>query len=227
MGSVDENLQTLQEKIESACLRAGRDPREVQLVAVSKTRGPEVIAEALEAGQMIFGENRVQEAEPKIEALPGRCRWHLVGHLQSNKARRAVRLFEMIHSVDSLKLAETIARLCEEEGARPQVLIQVSVSGEASKFGIQPEALCESIEAFLELQPLEIVGLMTVPPLGKTAEESRRYFAALRELRERLEQKAGIGLPELSMGMSNDFEIGIEEGATLVRVGSAIFGERK
>jgi PLP dependent protein len=227
MSSLLENLQSVRAKIVSAAERVGRNPSEVELVAVSKTYPAEIIREAVEErGQVLFGENRVQEALSKIPLLPGKLRWHLIGHLQSNKVRKALPHFELIHGVDSLDLARDIDRIASEEGVFPRVLLEVNVSGEGSKHGFEPAALERHLEELLALPRLQIEGLMTMAPLASEAEASRPYFRSLRELRDRLAQHAGIPFPTLSMGMSGDYEVGVEEGATLVRVGSAIFGSR-
>ena len=226
MSSLLENLQSVRAKIVSAAERVGRNPSEVELVAVSKTHSAEIIREIVEGGQVLFGENRVQEALSKIPLLPGKLRWHLIGHLQSNKVRKALPHFELIHGVDSLDLARDIDRIASDEGVFPRVLLEVNVSGEGSKHGFEPTALERHLEDLLALPRLQIEGLMTMAPLAPEAEASRPYFWSLREFRDRLAQHAGIPLTTLSMGMSGDYEVGVEEGATLVRVGSAIFGNR-
>ena len=182
--------------------------------------------EACEAGQTLFGESRVQEARAKIPELPSNLRWHFVGHLQKNKIRHALRLFEMIHGVHSSALAQDMNRVAEEEGLHPRILLEVNLAGEGSKFGFRPNKLREEMEPLLALPRLSIEGLMTIPPLAEEAEASRKYFVALRELRDALEKEFAMKLTHLSMGMTNDFAIAVEEGATLVRVGTAIFGER-
>jgi PLP dependent protein len=174
----------------------------------------------------LFGESRVQEARVKIPELPSNLRWHFVGHLQKNKIRHALPLFELIHSVDSLALAQDINRIAEEDGLHPRVLLEVNVAGEGSKFGFTPEKLREDLENLLALPRLSILGLMTIPPIADEAEASRKYFVELRELRDRLQTEFHVDLAQLSMGMTQDFAIAVEEGATLVRVGTAIFGER-
>ncbi len=179
-----------------------------------------------DAGQPIFGESRVQEARAKIPLLPSAARWHFVGHLQKNKIRHALPLFELFHSVDSLALAQDLERIAEEEGLRPRVLLEVNVAGEASKIGFGPAALREQLEELLLLVKLNIEGLMIIPPLAPDPEQSRQYFVMLRELRDEVEREFDLKLPELSMGMSNDYGVAIEEGATFVRVGTAIFGAR-
>jgi hypothetical protein len=226
MPTIAENLAAIRGRIDAAALRAGRDPFAVELVAVSKTHPAERILEAAEEGQVIFGENRVQEALVKIPALPGRLRWHLIGHLQSNKVRKALPLFELIHGVDSAELARDIDRIGGELGLHPRVLLEVNVSGEGSKHGFEPEALERQLDGLLSLPRVQVEGFMTMAPLAPEAEASRPFFAKLRELRDRLAVRAGIPLPILSMGMSGDFEVAVEEGATLVRVGSSIFGNR-
>jgi PLP dependent protein len=226
MGSIDQNLQRVRARISEAARKSNRSLDEVQLIAISKTHPAESVREAFAAGQSVFGESRVQEARAKIPDLPSALRWHFVGHLQKNKIRQALLLFELFHSVDSLALAEDINRIADEAGLNPRVLLEVNVSGEGSKFGFSPEKLRAAIEPMLGLPRLTIEGLMTIPPLGPEAEESRRFFAGLRVLRDKLQQEFAVGLPELSMGMTNDFPIAIEEGATMVRVGTAIFGER-
>src|SRR5205823_6594250 len=198
----------------------------IALVAITKTHPAEKVREAIEAGQTLFGESRVQEARAKIPELPSNLRWHFVGHLQKNKIRHALPLFEMIHSVDSLGLAQEINRIAEEEGMHPRVLLEVNVAGEGSKFGFSPDKLRDQMEALLALPRLSIEGLMTIPPLAEEAEASRKYFVRLRALRDRLQTDFRVDLAQLSMGMTQDFPIAVEEGATLVRVGTAIFGER-
>ena len=227
MNSIAKNLEAVREQIAQAAAKAGRAPDEIELVAISKTHDEECVREAHEAGQQIFGESRVQEARAKIPALPSNLRWHFVGHLQKNKIRHALPLFELIHSVDSLALAGDVNRIAEEEGLHPRVLLENNVAGEGSKFGFKPETLRAEMETLLALTRLSIEGLMTIPPLASEAEGSRRYFVKLRELRDALENEFRVKLPHLSMGMTSDFAVAIEEGATLVRVGTAIFGERR
>src|ERR1700757_1574778 len=222
-----ENLSKVLSAINNSARQAGRSADSVSLIAVSKTHPVEVIQEAVDAGQLIFGENRVQEAQPKIAALPAKLQWHLIGHLQSNKVRLALPLFELIHGVDSLELLAHIDRVAGDLGLFPRVLLQVNVAGEASKFGFTPGKLLGLVEEIVKFDRVQIEGLMTIPPLAPAPEHSRRYFVALRELRDRLARESGFALPELSMGMSNDYRIAIDEGATIVRVGTAIFGERK
>jgi hypothetical protein len=202
----------------------GHDPGRLRIVAVTKTQPLGVVRAAVGAGVNRLGENRVQEAEPKIAAIP-EAEWHLVGRLQSNKARRAVRLFATIHSIDSVDLLRRVAAIAQEEDSHPALLLQVNVTGEASKAGMPPGEVLASatIEAVRDVGP---VGLMTIAPMGASVHEARAVFADLRLLRDRLEQAAGIGLPELSMGMTADAESAVSEGATLVRIGTAIFGPR-
>ena len=224
--SVESRLADVQGTIAAAAARAGRDAGDVTLVAVSKTHPPESVSAVLAAGQCIFGESRVQEARAKISLVPGRARWHFIGHLQRNKIRHALPLFELFHGVDSLEIARDIERIASEDGAQARVLIEVNVAGEGSKFGFSPERIRSQIEELLGLKRLTIEGLMCIPPPQPRAEMARRFFVALRELRDKLEREFRISLPQLSMGMSGDFAVAIEEGATLVRVGTAIFGER-
>ena len=226
MDDVAANLEVVQSRIAEAVAKAARSPQDVQLIAVSKKQDAEKVRAAFDAGQPVFGESKVQEARAKIPLLPSAVRWHFIGHLQKNKIRHALPLFELFHSVNSLALAQDMQRIADEEGVRPRVLLEVNVAGEGSKFGFAPEKLKEEMEGLLGLTRLEIEGLMTIPPFAPEAEESRRYFVQLRELRDELQQQFGAGLPQLSMGMSNDYAIAIEEGATFVRVSTAIFGER-
>jgi len=226
MSSLTENLEAVRERIESAALRSGRKPDDVELVAISKTYPAEMIQEAAEAGQVLFGESRVQEALIKIPSLPSHLRWHFIGHLQSNKVRKVLPHFELIHGVDSYGLARDIDRIGAETGLFPRVLLEVNVSGEGSKHGFVPEALERDLEGLLAMPRLQVEGFMTMAPYAAEAEASRPYFVALRELRDRLSTTTGIPLTTLSMGMSGDYEVAVEEGATLVRVGSAIFGNR-
>ena len=224
--AVTAALERVRLEIARAVERAGRSPSDVELIAVSKKQDAEKVRAAFDAGQPIFGESKVQEARAKIPLLPSAVRWQFIGHLQKNKIRHALPLFEIFHSVDSLALAEDMQRIADEEGIRPRVLLEVNVAGEGSKFGFAPEKLREEMEALLQLGRLEIGGLMTIPPFAPEAEQSRRYFVQLRELRDELEEQFALKLPHLSMGMSNDYAVAIEEGATFVRVGTAIFGER-
>ena len=227
MADIAENLARVREQIAQAATRTRRAVEDIELVAIAKKHDAERIRQAVEAGQTLFGESRVQEARAKIPELPSNLRWHFVGHLQKNKIRHALSLFELFHSVDSLALARDMNRIAEEEGLHLCVLLEVNVAGEGSKFGFQPEKLCEEMESLLALPRLSIEGLMTIPPLAEKAEASRKYFVDLRELRDGLEKEFAMKLRHLSMGMTNDFAVAVEEGATLVRVGTAIFGERR
>ena len=224
--SLAENLEKIQQRIHAAGERAGRDPSSVQLLAVTKSHPPETVAAAAQLGLNLFGENKVQEAKAKIPLCPGRLRWHFIGHLQSNKCRDAVELFEMIQGVDSLPLAQEIARRAESAAKTMPVLLEVNVAGEASKFGYAPVKLLAELKAINALPRIEIHGLMAVPPWSDDPEKSRPHFRQLRELKAQCEQILGAPLPHLSMGMSDDFEVAVEEGATLVRIGTALFGPR-
>src|SRR6266550_4113402 len=226
MDDLAVNLKRVLMQISDSAMKAGRSPDEIELVAISKTHDAEKVHAVYEAGQVLFGESRVQEARAKIPELPSAIRWHFVGHLQKNKIRHALPLFEMIHSVDSLALAQEINRIAEEEGMRPRVLLEINVAGEGSKFGFAPDKLREQMEALLALPRLSVLGLMTIPPLGEEPEASRKYFVQLRELRDRLQTEFRVDLAQLSMGMTQDYAVAVEEGATLMRVGTAIFGER-
>jgi len=226
MDEIALNLERVRAQIAEAALRGGRSPNDIELVAVSKAHPAEKVQGAAEAGQILFGESRVQEARIKIPLLPSRLRWHFIGHLQKNKIRHALPLFELFHGIDSLALAEEMERIADEEGIRPRILLEVNLAGEASKHGFSAESLRRDLETILSLGRLSVEGLMTIPPLAPEAEMSRRYFVALRELRDQLETEFNLRLPQLSIGMSGDYPIAIEEGATLVRVGTAIFGPR-
>jgi pyridoxal phosphate enzyme (YggS family) len=222
-----DNLNSIQQRIRTACDRCDREPNSITLLAVSKTHPPETIQAASELGLLVFGENKVQEAKAKIPNCPGKLRWHFIGHLQSNKCRDAVELFSMIQSVDSLGIAQEINKRAGQVAKTMPVLLEVNVAGEASKFGYKPELMLAELNELNKLSRLEIHGLMAIPPFSPVAETSRPYFRALRELKERAEAVLGAPLPVLSMGMSDDFEIAIEEGSTMVRVGTALFGRRQ
>jgi PLP dependent protein len=226
MSTIGENLLRVKGRIERAARASGRDPRDIKLVAVSKTVEPARIREAVEAGVSILGENYVQEAQKKIEVMGRPVAWHFIGHLQSNKAKVGVQLFDVIHSLDSVHLAEELNRRAAQADRVLQVLIEINLAREASKFGTDEEKLFTLAGKVKELDHLSLEGLMTMPPYFEVPEESRPYFVELRKWKERLERE-GIPIRELSMGMSNDFEIAIEEGATYVRVGTAIFGARQ
>ena len=227
MAEIAENLERVRDQIAQATTKAGRATDDIELVAITKTHPAEEVREAIEAGQKLFGESRLQEARVKIPELPSNLRWHFVGHLQKNKIRHALPLFELFHSVDSIALAQEMNRIADEQGMHPRVLLEVNVAGEGSKFGFAPEKLRAEMESLLALPRLSILGLMTIPPFAEEAEASRKYFVELRELRDRLQTGFHVDLGQLSMGMTNDFPIAVEEGATLVRVGTAIFGERR
>jgi PLP dependent protein len=226
MPTVKENLLRVMEKIEEAARKIGRDPNEIKLVAVSKTVEVARIMEAIEAGVSILGENYVQEAQKKIEEIGRPVSWHFIGHLQTNKAKYAIRLFDMIHSLDSVPLAEELNRRAEQADRVMKVMIEVNLSKEATKFGTDEEVVVNLAKRVQNLNHLSLEGLMTMPPYFDSPELSRPYYIALRELKEKM-VKEGVPMKDLSMGMSNDFEIAIEEGATYVRVGTAIFGPRK
>jgi pyridoxal phosphate enzyme (YggS family) len=222
-----DNLNSIRQRIAAACDRCDRVPNSVTLLAVAKTHPPETVKAAADLGLLVFGENKVQEAKAKIPLCPGKLRWHFIGHLQSNKCRDAVELFEMIQSVDSLSLAQEIARRAGAAAKTMRVLLEVNVAGESSKFGYQPERLLAELKELNALSWIEIHGLMTVPPYVTEPEKARPHFRRLRELKAGCEQILGAPLPHLSMGMSGDFEVAIEEGATMVRLGTALFGERQ
>jgi pyridoxal phosphate enzyme (YggS family) len=226
MTSILDRLVSVRERLKAAAEAAGRDPSSVELVAVSKTQPAESVREAFEAGQVIFGENRVQELLAKAPLLPAKLRWHLIGHLQKNKIRKVLPVTELIHGVDSLDLARDIDRIAGELGLFPRVLLEVNVSGESSKFGFPPDRVPAEIDALLALPRVQVEGLMTIAPYVENPEEVRPVFRDLRLLRDELAERTGTPLPVLSMGMSGDFEVAIAEGATLVRVGTSIFGER-
>jgi pyridoxal phosphate enzyme (YggS family) len=227
MDEIARNLEAVFGHIAAAIEKSRRKPGDVQLIAVTKKQDAEKVRAAYDAGQPIFGESRVQEARAKIPLLPSAVRWHFIGHLQKNKVRHALPLFELFHSIDSRGLAEDVERIAAEEGLRPRMLLEVNLAGEGSKIGFAPEQLRAEMEFLLGLARVNIEGLMTIPPLAPEADDSRRYFVALRELRDQLAEEFAVQLPHLSMGMSNDYAVAVEEGATLVRVGTAIFGARR
>lgn len=224
--SIADRLARVEERMVSACDRAGRNRDTVQLLAVSKGHGPDRIREAAEAGQLFFGESKVQEARAKIPESPGHVHWHLVGHLQTNKVKHVVRLFEAIHSVDSLKLLAALDQGAEAAGVTIRVFLEVNVSGEASKFGLKPEQVPGLLEAATGFLHVDVVGVMTMPPFTDDPQKARPHFERLRVLRDRWREETGVPLDELSMGMSHDFEVAIEEGATWIRVGTDLFGVR-
>jgi PLP dependent protein len=226
--SIRDNLRHLLDDIQETALQAGRPPDSVRMLAISKTFSPEAIRQAVDAGQLLFGENRVQEAEPKIPLFrKDPVEWHLVGHLQSNKARQAVELFDVIQSVDSEKIARRIARFRPHENGRLGVLIQINIGEEDQKFGVQPEEAARLAETIDGIKNLELLGLMAIPPFTEDAEESRPYFRRMARLFEEINRTRSAPLQELSMGMSADYRVAIQEGATMVRIGTALFGSRE
>ncbi|MDR5703788.1 MAG: YggS family pyridoxal phosphate-dependent enzyme [Armatimonadota bacterium] len=227
MSEIERNIAIVRERIAAAATRAGRNPEEVTLVAVTKGVGIDRVLEAIASGVTHIGENRVQEAAVKFPHLPPGIVRHMVGHLQRNKAKLALRLFDLIHSVDSLRLAEELNRRAMDAGVTMDVLIQVNVSGEPTKYGISPEEVEALVENMTSFPGLRLRGLMTIAPLGEHAEQARPYFRRLRELGERLRNKVRLEKLEFSMGMTDDFEVAVEEGATIVRIGRAIFGPRE
>lgn len=225
---IAESVSEVRRRISNAAKRAGRRPEEIVLVAATKGVEIERIKEAIKAGIRIFGENRVQEARPKMDMLKKAASWHFIGHLQKNKIKYLIGEVDLIHSVDSIELAGEISLLAQKRGIIQNILLEVNISEEKGKFGITPDKATETVKAISGLENISLNGMMTVPPFSETPEDSRSYFRRLRELRDEI---ISLGIPtsdftELSMGMSNDFEVGIEEGATLVRIGTAIFGER-
>ncbi len=224
--TIHDNLETIEAKIQAAVDKAGRKRDEVEFMVVSKTWPVEVVQMVVDCGHTLFGENKVQEGMAKIPELPSSLEWHLIGHLQKNKIRKALPLFQRLHSIDSLELAEQVNRIAGEEGLYPDVYLEVNLAEEASKYGFTQKAIRRDLESLLELDRLNIRGLMIIPPATALPEESRPYFVQLRELRDALETEFDLKLGELSMGMSSDYAIAIEEGSTIVRVGSAVFGPR-
>jgi len=228
MSQIGDNFKRVRERIAHAASRVGRNPDHIQLVVVSKTVDIEKLKQAIEAGATILGENYVQEARNKIKEMGQGVRWDFIGHLQSNKAKYTVDLFEMIHSVDRLSLAQEINKVAEKKRKKVRILVQVNISGEEAKSGIDPEEVSLLVRGIASMSNLSLEGLMTMPPYFDDPEKARPYFTALRELRDKIigESIEGASLKELSMGMSGDFEVAIEEGSTMVRIGTAIFGER-
>ncbi len=224
--TIEENIETIRARIRQACLRAGRSPDEVMLIAVSKTKPPQQIREAVAAGLTMFGESRVQEAGQKIEHCPSGLTWHLIGHLQRNKVRPAAALFDMIHSVDSLPLLQALDAAAADRGRCPDICLQVNVAGESSKYGVTPAELLPLATAAAACRNLNWRGMMTIPPAVRNPADARPFFKQLRELRHACYDATGVTNLGLSMGMSHDLEIAIEEGADWVRVGGAIFGRR-
>jgi len=224
--TMQERVDAVLARIAAACRRAGRARDAVRLVAVAKTYGPEAVAEAARCGLDSMGESRIQEARQKIPLCPSGLSWHMIGHLQRNKVREAVRLFDRFHAIDSLALLERLEAMADEAGRRVAACLEVNVSGESAKYGLAPEAVPAVLEAAAGLRRVEVTGLMTIPPFHPEPEAARPYFRRLRELRDTWAAGSGLALEDLSMGMSGDFEVAIEEGATWVRVGSALFGPR-
>ena len=227
MRDLNEILAEVRGRIAAACARSGRDPAAVEIIAVTKTHGADVVREAWDAGLTIVGENKVQEAAWKKPASVTGPSWHLIGHLQGNKVRHALELFDFIHSVDSTKLLTRLQTVAQEIGASPHILLEVNVSGEKSKTGMPVEEVDSAVREILEECPrLTFEGFMTMAPFSENPEEARPYFRRLRELRDATEKKFGLVLPRLSMGMSGDYAVAVEEGATWVRLGTVLFGER-
>jgi PLP dependent protein len=226
MDDISTRLKVVREQISAAARGAGREPSEVGLVAVSKSQPAEKVRQAFDAGQLVFGESRAQELAAKVPLLPSSTRWHFIGHLQRNKIRKVLPLAELIHAVDSVELAQDIDRIAAELGLFPRVLLEINVSGERSKFGFSPDGARREAGDLLCLRRVQIEGFMTIAPLAARPEDARPFFAGLRSLRDEIAAENNVGLPILSMGMSDDFVTAIEEGATLVRVGTAIFGAR-
>lgn len=226
--SVCENYLAVEEKVKEACRRAGRNRDEVTLIAVSKTKPMSMIEELLPLGVVDFGENKVQELTAKEEALPAGIHWHMIGHLQRNKVKYIVDKACLIHSVDSLRLAETVSQEGEKKGVTANILIEVNVAGEDSKFGVSPDETAALAEAIAKLPNIAVKGLMTIAPFVENAEENREIFRNLRKLSVDIEEKKfnNVTMAVLSMGMTGDYEVAIEEGATMIRVGTGIFGER-
>lgn len=224
--SLELRLAMVRQRIAEAAQRAGRDPESIRLLGASKKVEAERLREVIALGLTVFGENRVQEGKAKIPVLPSSCEWHFIGALQTNKVKDAVELFSWIHSVDRPELVEELDKRTRFRGKRMKVLIEVNMAGEASKSGASPEAASALAQMVNECPCLEVHGFMTVPPFCEQVERVRPFLRGLRELRDRCEAETGLVLPELSMGMSHDFEVAIEEGATMVRVGTALFGGR-
>lgn len=223
---IADNLKRVREHIVTACARVGRNPESVTLVAVTKTHGADVVSAAIEAGVTDVGENRIQEFLDKKDAVTLPCRWHLIGTLQRNKAGRAIDQFSLIHSVDRLKLAETLSRLGGERNVTSRILLEVNTSGEKSKHGFAPAEVSEAVTKINRLPNLELRGLMTIGPFTEEMTRVRRAFQSLFRLREKVSESSGVDMPHLSMGMTGDFQIAIEEGSTIIRVGRVLFGER-
>lgn len=227
MKPIETLVEEVKSRIAAACQRAGRNPDDVEIIAVTKTHGAEVVKDAWDAGLRIVGENKVQEAAWKKPASVTGPMWHLIGHLQSNKVRKALELFDFFHSVDTVALADRMNAIAADMGASPHILLEVNVSGEKSKSGMKPKEVEPTVRHIMESCPrLTVEGLMTMAPFSENPEDARPYFRRLRELRDAVETSLGVGLPRLSMGMSGDYEVAVEEGATWVRLGTVLFGER-
>jgi pyridoxal phosphate enzyme (YggS family) len=227
MGDISKRVEQVRAQVVAACCAADRRPDEVRLMGVTKTQPPEVVAMAVRAGLTLFGENKVQEARVKIPDVSSAAEWHFIGHLQSNKARDAAMLFTCVQTVDSAALAGELERQCDKAGRHLDVMVEVNVSGERSKFGVSPENAEAVLAAVQGCARLRATGLMTIAPWSSDGDRARPFFARLRETRDRLERSLGIRLPELSMGMTGDFAAAIREGSTLVRIGTALFGPRR
>ena len=225
MNAIASNIKIVKEKIAQAAKKSERNQKDIKLLAVSKTVEPERIKEAYDAGLTLFAENRIQEAQKKKPALPATIHWHLVGHLQSNKVKNIFELFELIHSIDSLPLAEEIQKRAMSIGKTINVLVQVNTSGESTKFGVPFTQAISMVKEIAQFKNLNVMGLMTIPPYSDNPENSRIFYKKLKSVKMKL-ASGNLSLPELSMGMSNDYEVAIEEGATIIRVGTAIFGSR-
>lgn len=225
---LEDNFREVKQRIEEACRRSGRDPKEVTLIAVSKTKPVEMLQEAYDFGTRIFGENKVQELTDKYEQMPKDIHWHLIGHLQRNKVKYIIDKVDLIHSVDSLRLAETIDKEAQKHGLIANILIEVNVAGEESKFGLAPEEVGEFVDQLARFSHIKVCGLMTIAPFVENPEENRPYFQRLRKLSVDIAAKKvnNVTMSILSMGMTNDFEVAVEEGATMVRVGTGLFGVR-
>lgn len=226
MDDISSRIKVVTDRIAQEARASGREPSEIGLVAVSKSQPPEKVRIALEAGQLVFGENRAQELLAKAPLLPPSARWHFIGHLQKNKIRKILPLADLIHAVDSVELAEDIDRIASELGLFPRVLLEVNVAGQASKFGFSPDAVRRAAAQLLSLPRVQVEGLMTIAPIVERPDDARPFFAALRLLRDEVAAEHRTKLPILSMGMSGDFGAAIQEGATLVRIGTAVFGAR-
>jgi hypothetical protein len=226
MSDLAARLSTIRGRIQMACDRAGRAVESVELIGVSKNHPAESVTEAVRLGLTLFGENRIQEAKAKIPLSPGSARWHFIGHLQTNKAKDAMALFQMVQGVDSLDVAHELQKQAVKQVRRMPILLEVNVAGESSKFGWHPDAVLEALPALNALDRLELRGLMTIAPYSTDPERARPFFRNLRELRDRCAERLGAPLPVLSMGMSGDLEVAIEEGSTMVRIGTDLFGSR-